>query len=70
MSEYKEMVKDGVKNIGNRVKKFFLYVAGFILFGFISYLVICNFTIVTVPVQVIWLKLLKRGIFLKPMKVP
>lgn len=23
MSEYKEIVKDGVKNIGNRMKKFF-----------------------------------------------
>ena len=30
MSEYKEIVKDGVKNIGNRMKKFFLYVIGFI----------------------------------------
>ena len=44
MSEYKEIVKDGVKNIGNRMKKFFLYVTGVSLFGFTSYLVIRNFT--------------------------
>ncbi len=65
MSEYKEIVKDGVKNIGNRMKKFFLYVIGFILFGFISYLVICNFTYSNGTRSGYLVKITKKGYIFK-----
>jgi hypothetical protein len=65
MSEYKEIVKDGVKNIGSRMKKFFLYVIGFVLFGFISYLVICNFTYSNGTRSGYLVKITKKGFLFK-----
>lgn len=65
MSEYKEIVKDGVKNIGDRIRKFFLYVAGFILLGFVSYIAICNFTYSNGTRSGYLVKITKKGYLFK-----
>ena len=47
------------------MKKFFLYVTGFILFGFISYLVICNFTYSNGTRSGYLVKITKKGYIFK-----